>query len=90
MINDVKHLLMYLLALCMSSLEKCLFRGTWVAQSLKHLALDFGLGHDLMVCEIKPCIRLHAKCMEPAWDSFPPSLSAPLILMLSLSLKINE
>ena len=30
------------------------FRGTWVAQLVKHPALDFGSGHDLMVGEIEP------------------------------------
>ena len=29
-------------------------RGTWVAQSLKHLALDFGSGHDLTVVRSSP------------------------------------
>ena len=32
--------------------------GTWVAQSVKYLTLGFGSGHDLMVCEVKPHIRL--------------------------------
>ena len=26
----------------------------WVAQSVKHLTLDFGSGHDLTVCETEP------------------------------------
>ena len=33
--------------------------GAWVAQLVKCLTLDFGSGHDLMVCEIEPRIRLH-------------------------------
>ena len=40
-----------------------------VAQSVKRLTLDFGSGHDLMVCEIKPCIGLSTFSAEPAWDS---------------------
>ena len=48
--------------------------GVWVAQSVKHLILDFGSDHDLTVCEIKPHVRLHADLAEPAWDSLPPSL----------------
>ena len=28
--------------------------GTWVAQLVKHLTLDFGLGHDLTVRRFKP------------------------------------
>ena len=37
--------------------------------------LDFGSGHDLMVCVIKPCIGLCTSSTEPAWDSLSPSLS---------------
>ena len=29
-------------------------RGTWVAESVKHLTLDCGSGHDLTVCEFEP------------------------------------
>ena len=30
----------------------------WVAQSVKHLAVDFGADHDLTVRRIKPCAGL--------------------------------
>ena len=54
-----------------------------MAQSVKHLTLDFGSGHDLMVCEFEPRIGLRAeRAAEPAWDSPSPSLS--------VSLKINK
>ena len=28
--------------------------GTWVAQSVKHLILDLGSGHDLTVSKLEP------------------------------------
>ena len=61
--------------------------STWVAQLVKYLTLDFGSGHDLTVHEFKPCIRLASVSIEPASDPLSPSLSAPVPLVLSLSLK---
>ena len=58
--------------------------GTWVAQSVKHLILDFGSGHDLMVREFKPCIGLCTDGVEPAWDSLSHlSASTPLVCVFS-------
>ena len=45
-----------------------------MAQSAKCPTLDFGLGHDLVVLEIEPCISFRADSAEPAWDSLAPSL----------------
>ena len=59
-----------------------------MAQSVKHLTLDFGSGHDLTVREFVP--HLGSDHMEPAWDSLSLALSAPPLLSLSLSLKINN
>ena len=61
-------------------------RGTWVAWSVKPPTPDFGSGHDLMVREFKPCVGLWADGVELAWDPLSPSLSAPPLLDLSLSL----
>ena len=60
--------------------------GTWVALLVK--LPNFGSGHDLMVGEFKPQIRLSAVSMEPASNPLSPSLSlsAPPSLSLSLSL----
>ena len=58
--------------------------GTWVAQSVKHPTLDFGLGHDLTVGGIEPHVGLYADSSEPAWVSLSPFLPLPL------SLKINK
>ena len=44
-------------------------RGTWVAQSVEHLTLDLGSGHDLTICKVEPYVRLCTDSMEPAWDS---------------------
>ena len=32
----------------------CGFWGSWVAQSVKHLTLNFGSGHDAKVVEFEP------------------------------------
>ena len=61
--------------------------GTWVAHFVKCPTLDFGLGHELMVQGIEPCIRLCVDSMGPAWDSLS-SLFLPLPHSHSLSLKI--
>ena len=62
------------------------FGGTWVVQAVEHPTLDFGSIHE-MVCEFEPRIRLCANSTEPAWNSPPPSLSAPPLLSLSFSQK---
>ena len=54
---------------------RIVFWGTWVAQSVKRPTL--GSGRDLMVHRTDPHIGLHTVSTEPAWDSLPPSLSAP-------------
>ena len=54
---------------------------TRVAQAVKHLAFDFGSGHDLTVCEFKPHVSFWADSAEPAWDSLSPFLSARFLLM---------
>ena len=51
---------------------------TWVAQLVKHLTLDFGSGHDLMVHGIKPSTGLQADRAGPAQDTLSPSLSLSL------------
>ena len=59
---------------------------------MKHLTLGFGPGHDLTVCESEPCVGLYADSMEPAWDSFPLSLSLsfPLFVPHSRLLSLSQ
>ena len=65
--------------------------GRLGAQSVKCPTLGFGSGHDLIVREFKPHVRLHADGAEPVWDSLSPFPSASLWLTCtcspSLSLK---
>ena len=62
-----------------------------MAQSVACRPLDFSSGHDLIVHGLEPHVRLHADCVEPAWDCLSPSLSAPLLLTQTLSkLKIKK
>ena len=60
-------------------------RGAWVAQSVRHLTLDPGSGHDLMVGEFEPHVGLHTASTEPAWESLSLLLSLPFF-----PLKINK
>ena len=64
-------------------MKKLLSRGAWMAQSVKHLTLDIGSGHNLMVCGIEPHVGL---CAGRAWGSLSPSL----LLVRARSLKINK
>lgn len=41
------------------------YRGTWVAQRVKHLTLDFGSGHDLRVVSSSPALGFMLD-VEPA------------------------
>ena len=66
------------------------FRGTWVAQSVKGLTLDFSSGHDLMVREFEPRVGLHTDGAEPACDSLSLLLSLPHPRSCSLTVKINK
>ena len=62
--------------------------------SVKCPTLGLGSGHDLIVCEFEPYIRLRADSAEPACDSLSlslsPFLSASPPLTLSVSLKNKE
>ena len=64
-------------------------RGSSGAQSVKCPTLDFSSGHVLTVCGFKPCIRLCADSVEPAWDcllvSVSVSISVPPCFACSLS-----
>ena len=73
-----------------STLERGHASGAWVAQSVEHPTLDFGSGHDLTVLVFEPGVRLSADGMEPAWTSLTPSLSAPPLLVLCLSLSLSK
>ena len=61
-----------------------------MAQSVEHLNLNFGSGHDLMVLEIEPHVRVCTDNAEPAWDSLCLPLSAPPPFVLSLFLSQNK
>ena len=45
---------------------------------LNWVTLDFGSGHDLMICGLEPRVGLCADSAEPAWDILSLSLSLPL------------
>ena len=61
-------------------------RGTWVAQSVKRLTLDFGSGHDLRILDggLHWALRSGGVCLRILLLLLP--LPLPLIHALSLSL----
>ena len=64
-----------------------------MAQSVRHLTLDFSSGHDLTVCEFTPLIGLLLTARSLLGIlSLPLSLSAPppLVISFSLTHKINQ
>ena len=63
-------------------------RGTWAAQSVKRLTLDFGSGHDLTVHGNKPHVGLCADSSGTAWDFL--FLPAPPSLVLSLKINLKK
>ena len=64
--------------------------GTWVSQWVKHLTLDFLLGHDRMVPEFGLHWTLCWQC-GACLGFFLPLFPLPwLVCALSLSLKINK
>ena len=64
----------------------------WMAQSVKHLTLDFGSGRDLTAHEFEPHVGLCADCVKLSCGPLSPSLSLlpPCLCSLSLSLKISK
>ena len=63
-------------------------RGAWVAQSV---VSDFGLGHDLTVCEFEPHVGLCADSLEPgAYFRFCVSLSLTLPRSCSVFLGLRN
>ena len=65
-------------------------RGAWVAQSVEHLTsaqvmISWSVGLSPTSGSV-----LMARSLEPASDSVPPSLSAPPLLMLCLSLSVSK
>ena len=68
------------------SLEKVILKIILGAPGwLSRLSICLWLGHDLMVHEFEPCVRLCADSVEPAWDSVSPSLCYSTTHFLSLS-----
>ena len=64
-------------------------RGTWVAQSVKHPTSAQVMILLLVGSSLTSNSVLTAQSLEPALDSVSPSLSAPPLLTLCLSLSLS-
>ena len=63
-----------------------IYRGAWVAHSVKCPTLDFSSGHDLTVREFEPHVGLCADSTVVGILSLPFSLPLPCSLSHTLSL----
>ena len=69
-------------------------RGAWMAQSIKRPTLDFGSGHNLMVCEMERRVGFYTDSTARSLLGISLSLSLPFTLCLSpthtRSLSLNK
>ena len=70
MASDAEHPFISLWALCMSSLEKCLFRSFAHFLIGLFVFLEWSLVSCLYILEIKPCLRYHWQIYFPIWFYF--------------------
>ena len=70
-------------------LETKELRGTWVAQLVKHQTLAQVMISQFVGSSPTSGSVLTAQSLEPAYDSVSPSLSAPPLTVLSVSLSLS-
>ena len=75
---------------CDSRIGRKCYRGAWVAQSVKRLTSAQVM--ILWLVSLSPTSGsvLTVQSLKPASDSVSPSLSAPSLLMLCLSLSLSQ
>ena len=78
------------MAFSINTLNTHLRWGAWVAQSVKRLTSAQVMTSQFVGLSPAWGSVLTAQSLEPALDSVSPSLSAPLPLMLCLSLSLSQ